>query len=409
MSAAPLPAAVRLPLRDIKPNPDNPRVIRDEQFTRLVASLKSFPEMLALRPIVVNADRVVLGGNMRLRAAKEAGLKDVPVLIADQLTPEQQREFIVKDNASFGAWDWDVLANEWGDLPLADWGVDVPAVEPDVTVGQTDPDDVPAPPAEPVTKLGDVYELGPHRLVCGDSTDATVWDRLMQGETGQMVWTDPPYGVGYQTKLTPKEAVARHRRKDGLTVANDDLDEGALIELLRASLGLAWAHCREGGAWYVAAPPGPLHQVFGDVLQELEVWRQTICWIKDSLVLGRSDYHYRHESIFYGWKPGAAHYFVDDRTQDTVWEIPRPKRSAEHPTMKPVALVERAIRNSSKPGDIVLEPFGGSGTTLLAAEATQRRTRVIELDPRYCDVIVRRWEEFTGQKATRITEATPEA
>jgi ParB-like chromosome segregation protein Spo0J len=129
MSAAPLPAAVRLPLREIKPNPDNPRVIRDEQFTRLVASLKSFPEMLALRPIVVNADCVVLGGNMRLRAAKEAGLKEVPVLIADQLTPEQQREFIVKDNASFGAWDWDVLANEWGDLPLADWGVDVPEGE----------------------------------------------------------------------------------------------------------------------------------------------------------------------------------------------------------------------------------------------------------------------------------------
>jgi hypothetical protein len=129
MSAAPLPAAVRLPLREIKPNPDNPRVIRDEQFTRLVASLKSFPEMLALRPIVVNADRVVLGGNMRLRAAKEAGLKEVPVLIADQLTPEQQREFIVKDNASFGAWDWDVLANEWGDLPLADWGVDVPSFD----------------------------------------------------------------------------------------------------------------------------------------------------------------------------------------------------------------------------------------------------------------------------------------
>jgi DNA modification methylase len=398
MSAASLPAAVRLPLREIKPNPDNPRVIRDEQFTRLVASLKSFPEMLALRPIVVNADRVVLGGNMRLRAAKEAGLKEVPVLVADQLTPEQQREFIVKDNASFGAWDWDVLANEWGDLPLADWGVDVPAVEPDATVGQTDPDDVPEPPAEPVTKLGDVYELGLHRLVCGDSTDATAWDRLMQGETSQMVWTDPPYGVSYVGKT-----------KDALTIENDTLDAHGLRDLLASSLGLAWTHCREGGAWYVAAPAGPLHQVFGDVLQELEVWRQTICWIKDSLVLGRSDYHYRHEPIFYGWKPGAAHYFVDDRTQDSVWEIPRPKRSAEHPTMKPVALVERAIRNSSKPGDIVLEPFGGSGSTLLAAEATQRRARVIELDPRYCDVIVRRWEEFTGQTATRITAATPEA
>jgi DNA modification methylase len=410
MSAAPLPAAVRLPLREIKPNPDNPRVIRDEQFTRLVASLKSFPEMLALRPIVVNADCVVLGGNMRLRAAKEAGLKEVPVLIADQLTPEQQREFIVKDNASFGAWDWDVLANEWGDLPLADWGVDVPTVEPDVTVGQTDPDDVPEPPAEPVSKLGDLYELGPHRLVCGDSTDATAWDRLMQEETAEMVWTDPPYGVNM---AGVNEHLAKHGKANKSRVShgieNDDLSADGLRNLLSASLGLAWAHCREGGAWYVAAPSGPLHQVFGDVLQELEVWRQTICWIKDSFVLGRSDYHGRHETIFYGWKPGAAHYFVDDRTQDTVWEIPRPKRSAEHPTMKPVALVERAIRNSSKPGDIVLEPFGGSGTTLLAAEATQRRARVIELDPRYCDVIVRRWEEFTGQKATRVQRGSSDA
>jgi DNA modification methylase len=395
---AALPAAVRLPLRELKPNPDNPRVIRDERFAQLVRSLREFPAMLELRPIVVNAERVVLGGNMRLRAAKEAGLKDVPVLIADQLTPAQQREFIVKDNASFGAWDWDVLANEWNDLPLADWGVDVPFVEPDATVGQTDPDDVPKPPAEPMTKLGDVYELGLHRLVCGDSTDATAWDRLMQGETGQMVWTDPPYGVSYVGKT-----------KDALTIENDTLDAHGLRDLLAASLGLAWTHCREGGAWYVAAPPGPLHQVFGDVLQELEVWRQTICWIKDSLVLGRSDYHYRHEPIFYGWKPGAAHYFVDDRTQDSVWEIPRPKRSAEHPTMKPVALVERAIRNSSKPGDIVLEPFGGSGTTLLAAEATQRRARVIELDPRYCDVIVTRWEAFTGQKAIRLQRGISDA
>jgi site-specific DNA-methyltransferase (adenine-specific) len=149
--------------------------------------------------------------------------------------------------------------------------------------------------------------------------------------------------------------------------------------------------------------------VFGQVLLDLEVWRQTLVWVKDVFVLGRSDYHYRHEPIFYGWKQGAAHYFVDDRTQDTIWEIPRPRRSTEHPTMKPVALVERAIRNSSKAGEIVLEPFGGSGTTLLATEATKRRCRCIELDPRYCDVIVNRWEAFSGKRAELLTaEKQPE-
>jgi site-specific DNA-methyltransferase (adenine-specific) len=349
--------------------------------------------MLDIRPLVVDAEMVVLGGNMRLKACREAGLTAVPVVIADTLTPDQRREFVIKDNASFGAWDWDALANEWSDLPLADWGVDVPAFEPPPVEGLTDPDEVPDAPKEPRTKLGDIYALGEHRLVCGDSTDAGVWDRLMAGDVGDMVWTDPPYGVAYVGKT-----------KDALTIENDELDEAGLAQLLGASLGLAWANSRAGASWYVAAPPGPLHQVFGQVLLDLEVWRQTLVWVKDVFVLGRSDYHYRHEPIFYGWKQGAAHYFVDDRTQDTIWEIPRPRRSTEHPTMKPVALVERAIRNSSKAGEIVLEPFGGSGTTLLAAEATKRRCRCIELDPRYCDVIVDRWEAFSGKRAELVTE-----
>jgi DNA modification methylase len=161
------------------------------------------------------------------------------------------------------------------------------------------------------------------------------------------------------------------------------------------------AFCRAGAACYVAAPARPLHSIFANVLKELGVWRQTLNWVKDSLVLGRSDYHYRHEPIFYGWKEGAAHYFVDDRTQDTVWEIPRPRRSNEHPTMKPVALVERAITNSSRPGNIVCDPFGGSGTTLIAAEATGRAARLLELSPQYVDVIVKRWETATGKQATR--------
>jgi site-specific DNA-methyltransferase (adenine-specific) len=341
---------------------------------------------------------VVLGGNMRLRAAKEAGLKDVPVIRAEHLTPEQQREFIVKDNVGFGAWDWDALANEWDVAQLAAWGLDVPEVEQEPTTGLTDADDVPEPPKEPITKPGDRIVLGRHTLVCGDSTDAGAWDTLLAGRQIGMVWTDPPYGVSYVGKT-----------KDALTIQNDSLDEGALEDLLRGSLSLAWANTRVGGAWCVAAPPGPLHQAFGAVLKELEVWRQTIIWKKDCLVLGRSDYHYQHEPIFYGWKEGAAHTWNSDRKQTSILEFARPKRNAEHPTMKPVELVQYCLRNSSNGDDLIADPFGGSGTTLLAAETTGRAAALIELDPRYCDVIVKRWEEFTGQKAVREQRGSSDA
>lgn len=379
-----------LPISTLKPNSNNPRLIKDDKFRKLVASIQSLPAMLELRPIVVNADLMVLGGNMRLKACQAAGLKEVPVVIADALTEAQQAEFVIKDNVSFGEWEWDTLANEWDAGDLTAWGLDVPTVAVEVTVRLTDPDDVPDAPAEPITKRGDRIVLGRHTLVCGDSTEAGAWDALLAGRQSGMVWTDPPYGVRYVGKT-----------KDALTIENDDLDEGALEKLLRGSLSLAWAHVRPGGAWCVAAPPGPLHQTFGAVLKELKVWRQTLIWQKDTLVLGRSDYHYQHEPIFYGWKEGAAHTWNSDRKQTTILEVARPKRSADHPTMKPVELVRYCIENSSNLNDLIVDPFGGSGTTIIAAETTGRAAALIELDPRYCDVIVRRWEEFTGQKAVR--------
>jgi DNA modification methylase len=378
-----------VPIGDIKPNPNNPRIIKDDKFKKLVQSIKDFPEMLTLRPIVVNAEMVVLGGNMRLKACQAAGLKEVPTILASGLTDERQREFIIKDNVGFGEWEWDTLANEWDADLLAEWGLDVPEFEKAPADGLTDPDEVPEAPAYPVSVLGDLWILGNHRVLCGDSTNSTAWDRLIvDAEQAAIVWTDPPYGVAYTGKT-----------KDALTIENDALDESGLASLLQASLGLAYTHCRDGAVWYVAAPAGPLHLVFASVLRDLDVWRQTIQWVKDRFVMGRSDYHYRNEPIFYGWKPGAAHYFVDDRTQDTVWEIARPSANREHPTMKPVELVERALKNSSKVSDVVLEPFGGSGTTLLAAERTQRIARLIELDPKYVDVIVKRWQDFTGKDA----------
>lgn len=379
-----------LPISTLKPNPDNPRLIKDDKFKKLVASIQSLPAMLELRPIVVNAELMVLGGNMRLKACQAAGLKEVPVVIADALTEAQQAEFVIKDNVSFGEWEWDTLANEWDTGNLTAWGLDVPPVDVEVTVGLTDPDDVPDAPAEPITKRGDRIVLGRHTLVCGDSTDAGAWDTLLAGRQAGMVWTDPPYGVSYVGKT-----------KDALTIENDSLDADGLQDFLRAALSLAWAHSREGGAWYVAAPPGPLQQTFDTLLCELEVRRQCLSWVKDQFVLGRSDYHYRHEPIFYGWKGGAAHTWNGGRSQDSVLECPRPRANKEHPTMKPIALIQRCIENSSNVDDLIVDPFGGSGSTMLAAHSLGRASALIELDPRYCDVIVRRWEEFTGQKAVR--------
>jgi len=261
-------------------------------------------------------------------------------------------------------------------------------------------DDAPAvdEAAPPDSQPGQVYELGPHRLVCGDSRDAGVWTLLMGQERLQMVWTDPPYGVDM---AAVNEALAKTGRcsttREGHGLQNDALKPAELEQFLRDALGITAAHCQPGAAWYVASPPGALSRRFQAVLEELEILRQGLIWVKPAFVLGRSDYHYRHEPIFYGWTPGAAHYFVDERTHDTVMEFDKPSRNADHPTMKPVALVAYCINNSSKPGWLVGEPFGGSGTTLIAAAQTGRIARVIELDPKYCDVIRRRWTKWAKE------------
>jgi site-specific DNA-methyltransferase (adenine-specific) len=217
-------------------------------------------------------------------------------------------------------------------------------------------------------------------LVCGDSRDDAAWNLLMGDERAQMVWTDPPYGVSYVGKTA-----------ESLTINNDSLSEVQLLEFLRQAFKACAERCRPGSAWYVASPAGPLFGAFGIALKEIDAWRHTLVWVKQQFVLGRADYHYRHEPIFYGWLPGASHYFIEDRTQDSVLEFDRPHRSSDHPTMKPVALVRKCIENSSMPGWIVVDPFGGSGTTLAACVEAGRVARLIELDPRYCDVIRRRW------------------
>jgi len=379
------------PLAALIPYARNARQIPPAAVAAVAGSIKEFGFR---NPILVDQDGVIIAGHTRLLAARSLGMATVPVLVAADLTPAQVRAFRLADNraAEFSEWDRELLVNELGDVGDIDLSyLDFDAltlelgegVEPD-TLDEGDADAVPEVRPDAISQRGEVYELGPHRLMCGDSTSAEDWQALLGDEIGDAVMTDPPYGVSYVGKTT-----------DAMVIENDD-PEG-LPALLDGALGQVLARCKPGGVWYVATPAGPLHVVFAVWLKDHDVLRQTIVWVKDSMVLGHSDYHYKHEPICYGWKPGAAHRAPPDRTQVSVWEIPRPKRSAEHPTMKPVALYERMMLNSTIANNIILEPFGGSGTTLIAAAKTGRICRAMEIAPRYCDVIRRRWTTFATE------------
>jgi DNA modification methylase len=368
----------------------NARKIDARAVSAVAGSIKEFGFK---SPILVDTEGVIIAGHTRLQAAQSLGLETVPVIVCRDLTPDQVKAYRLADNrvAEFSEWDAELLKLELGDIEMEmDFaGFDELVAElgdgEAETMDEGDPDDVPAEAAgEPVSQRGEVYELGPHRLMCGDSTSAEDWQAILGDEIGDSVMTDPPYGVNYVGKT-----------KDALPVENDD-PEGLPL-LLDGALGCMFDRCKAGGAWYVAAPPGPLHLHFANWLQGKGVLRACLIWVKDSMVLGHSDYHYQHEPIYYGWKPGAPHREPPDRKQVSVWNVTRPKRSAEHPTMKPVELYERMMNNSTAPGELVLEPFGGSGTTLIAAAKTGRICRAMEIAPRYCDVIRKRWTKFAKE------------
>lgn len=400
-----IPASLQALAVDAAPLRPYPRNPRNGDIEAIAESLRAHGQY---RPIVVRTgSNEVLAGNHTLHAALSLGWTQIAVTFVDVDDDEAARIVLVDNRTNdLASYNESELADLLQSLPdLTGSGYDAQALDDLLASvardaqsslrGDQDPDMVPdVPQGEPVTKCGDRILLGTHVLVCGDSTNGDDVARLLQDEPADMVWTDPPYGISYVGKTA-----------DALTIENDTLTEESLAALLRDSLTIAWSHSRAGASWYVAAPAGPLHLVFAVVLRDLSVWRQTLQWVKHAFVFGRSDYHYRHEPIFYGWKEGAAHFFVDDRTQDTIWEIDRPMRSTEHPTMKPVELVARAIRNSTKPGALVLDPFGGSGTTLIACEQEGRVARLMEIDPKYCDVIVERWQNFSGQKAQRPVDA----
>ena len=450
-------------LTQVQANNANPRSISATQFHRLVNSVLVLPKMLELRPIVVDATMTALGGNMRYRALcaisdmsyedigkrlatlpdflkkprveQEALLdywlawRDEPTAIvvnADRLSGAEKREFIIKDNVGFGEWDHDMLANEWDEVELKDWGMDVwqpdeassEEAEPQEQEDNYSDEDAESAPTR--CKMGDLWLLGEHRLLCGDSTKNEDVERLMGGELADLLLTDPPYNVAYEGGT-----------KDKLTIANDNMDDESFLSFLNDVFVNAVQVMRPGAAFYIWHADSKGWEFRSALKNASLTLRETIIWVKNTIVLGRQDYQWRHEPCLYGWKDGAAHYFINDRKQSTVYEDAcvdykklkkdellqivkqmtdistpntiiyedKPTRNDIHPTMKPVKLMGRLIKNSSRQEELVLDLFGGSGSTLIACEQLNRRCFSMEFDPKYCDAILDRWERLTGKTA----------
>lgn len=366
----------------IKSNPNNPRLIKDDKFHKLVKSIKEFPQMLELRPIVVNDEMVILGGNMRHKACIEAGLKEVTIVKASDLTEEQQKEFIIKDNVGFGEWDWDVLANEWDAESLEEWGLDLPIEMESHLEAEEDDFEIPKEVNTDIV-LGDLFEIGEHRLLCGDSTQTDTFEKLMKGEMADMVVTDPPYNVAYEGKT-----------KDALTIENDSMGNDDFYKFLYDFYTALATAVKKGGAIYVWHASSEIIN-FGKAMVDADwLLKQQLIWVKNTMVMGRQDYQWKHEPCLYGWLKGDSHKWYSDRKQTTVIEWDKPSRNGEHPTMKPIGLFSYQIENSSKIGDIVIDAFGGSGTTMVACEQIKRKARVIEYDPKYCQVIIDRMKKL---------------
>ncbi|WP_147652740.1 site-specific DNA-methyltransferase [Vulcaniibacterium gelatinicum] len=394
------------PIDKLLPYVRNARQHSDEQIAQIAASIAEFG---FVNPILTGADGVLVAGHGRLAAARKLGLPTVPVVVLDHLTPTQRRALVLADNrlAELSTWDdvllrieLEALQDEGFDLDLTGFDADALAElladeEPQID-GRTEDDAAPDVPEEPVSRPGDVWRLGPHRLVCGDATTAEAYARLFpDGERADMVFTDPPYNVNYANSAKDKLR-GKHR-----PILNDALGEG-FYDFLFDALALIMAHTR--GAIYIAMSSSELDTLQAAFRAAGGHWSTFIIWAKNTFTLGRADYQRQYEPILYGWPEGATRHWCGDRDQGDVWQIKKPQKNDLHPTMKPVELVERAIRNSSRPGDVVLDPFGGSGTTLIAAEKAGRVARLIELDPKYADVIVRRWQDWTGKQTTRESD-----
>ncbi len=386
----------------IKPFEKNPRR-NDDSVDAVANSIKAFGFRA---PIIVDRDLVIIAGHTRWKAARKLGLKTVPVIIAEDMSEEQAQAYRIADNSAGSAseWDLDLLAEIVPELDfdMGDFGLDLTFMDEreDANTNIVE-DDPPEPEFEkPATvKLGEVWKLGSHRLMCGDSTSQKDVAKLMDGNHAEMVFTDPPWNVNYGDP----EHSYNPRWKNGRTILNDSMTTEDFKDFMGAAFECMKSSIVGGGIAYIVMSA----QEWGNLMLELKEngmhWSSTIIWAKDTGVLSRKDYNTQYEPIWYGWEDsGPRIHPVEDHTQTDVWQIKRPKRSDEHPTMKPIELVARALLNSSSRGESVLDLFGGSGTTMMAAEQTGRVCYMMELDPIYCDVIIKRWEALTGGKAERV-------
>jgi site-specific DNA-methyltransferase (adenine-specific) len=382
------------------PYAKNSRTHSEEQVAQLAGSIKEFGFN---NPVLIGPDDVIIAGHGRVMAARKVGLMEVPCIRLKHLTETQRKAYIIADNrlALNAGWDNELLTIELNDLLEDGFALDILGFDADElknlldpvkpTEGLTDEDAVPEVPEEPKTKPGDIYRLGKHRLMCGDSTSIDALEKLCDGQLVDMWLTDPFYNVAYEGKT-----------KDALTIKNDSMEDDQFRQFLRDSYTAADMVMKPGAVFYIWHADSEGYNFRGAAKDAGWTVRQCLIWKKSTMVMGRQDYHWKHEPCLYGWKDGAGHLWAADRKQTTILEFDKPSRNGEHPTMKPVGLFEYQMLNNTKGGDIVLDSFGGSGTTLIAAEKNGRIARIMELDPKYCDVIVKRWEDFTGQKAELV-------
>ena len=384
-----------LPIEELNPYENNAKLHPKEQIDQIVRSMEEFGNN---DPIAIDENNVIIEGHGRLLALKQMGEKEVPVIRLKHLTDEQKRAYILAHNQLTlnTGFDEDILAAELESIvgiDMADFGFDLDVVDvvEELTDVEEDSDFDVTPPKEPKSKPGDLYQLGNHRLLCGDSTSLDDVAKLMGGEQADMLLTDPPYNVAYEGAT-----------EDKLTIQNDDMEDEDFRQFLRDVYASADSAMKPGASFYIWHADSEGYNFRGAAHDVGWTIRQCLIWNKNTLVLGRQDYHWKHEPCLYGWKDGASHNWYGNRKQTTVMDFDKPTRNGEHPTMKPVPLFAYQMEMSSKKGDNVLDLFGGSGTTMIAAEQLGRNAYLMELDPRYVDVIVNRWEELTGQKARLI-------
>lgn len=425
-----------LPISEIIPYENNPRN-NEAAVAAVAASIREFGFKV---PIVIDRDGVIIAGHTRYKAALQLGFDAVPAIMADDLTEEQVQAFRLADNktAELAEWDWDKLNAELAQLSgfdMQQFGFEPTEPEPEIYE-----DDVPEidDEVEPTTQPGDIWQLGQHRLICGDSTDPKTLAALTDGAEMDLILTDPPYNVDYseKVKMLNKVDPAKAGRNTDV-IANDKMNGSEFYAFLLDAFKAVFAVAKPGAAAYIFHASMESANFMQAFTAAGFKHAENLVWVKNNLVLGLNDYHWKHEPIIYGWKEGAGHYFTDSRVETTVIDDSpningmskselknyikellqrepastviyedKPQRSVDHPTMKPVKLVAYLIRNSSRTGENVIDPFGGSGSTLIACEQTNRRCYTAELDPKYCDLIVKRWEQLTGNKAVKISGAT---